>query len=1042
MARIPDDELERIKQEVSLERLAEARGMRLSRRGKDLVAPCPFGEHEDEEPSFVITPSRNIFHCFGCDAGGSVIDFVMKAEGVSFRHAVELLRADVPLAAESGSPPAKRSTVRRLPPPVTLDAEDHELLGQVVSFYQGALRDAPPALEYLADRGLDHPEMIDHFRLGFANRTLGYRLPNSQRVAGAEIRGRLRKLGILRKSGHEHLNGRVTIPFYDGEGQVSEIYGRRVGSGKPHHLYLPGPHGGLMNRETLATSKELILCEAPLDALTFWCAGFRNVTTSFGVSGFTEEHWQAFREHGTERVLMAYDRDDRGEKAATKLAERLLAEGIECFRVQFPRGMDANDYALKTRPAAKSLGLALRSARWLGNGRGPVRGIVVPELPPPTEELEPPASVLPEPPPPAEIPEDPEEATKKEDPIAPPSLVASPAAEPAPIATASPAPSPRPSLPLDVRPEEVVARLGDRRYRVRGLARNTSYDLLKVNLGAFGERGFHVETVDLYATRPKAAFIAQAAAEMGVEPEVVKKDLAKLFLELEGLRDEEIRRTLEPQEKPAVTLTPERKKAAEELLRAPGLLDRIAGDLERCGLVGESTNKQVAYLAAVSRLLPSPLAVIVQSSSAAGKSALMEAVLTFLPEEERVQYSAMTGQSLFYMEESNLAHKILAIAEEEGAERASYALKLLQSEGKLSIASTGKDPTTGRLVTQEYSVEGPVAIFSTTTAIDVDEELLNRCVILSVDESREQTRAIHRLQRWRRTPDGYEAWRKRPAIRQLHQDAQRLLRPLAVVNPYAEHLTFLDDPTRTRRDQEKYLTLIETIALLHQCQRPIRRHPKGGYECVAVTLEDIERANELAGEVLGRSLDELPPQTRRLLLLVCEMVDAACERLQMDRTDYRFTRREIREHTGWGNTQLKVHLGRLEEMEYLIVNGGGRGRQITYELLYDGEGRDGGRFLPGLIQVEKLRSAYERKKSGEKGEKSGSSRPQVGPKSGGGRGSSIAGKASDSGAFEESDPDSTEKALPGSRQKDLFVDVGTSRRPISPSLVARAGGGN
>ncbi|WP_240980022.1 hypothetical protein [Ramlibacter agri] len=168
----------------------------------------------------------------------------------------------------------------------------------------------------------------------------------------------------------------------------------------------------------------------------------------------------------------------------------------------------------------------------------------------------------------------------------------------------------------------------------------------------------------------------------------------------------------------------------------------------------EATNKLVGYLAAVSRKLDRPLAVVIQSSSAAGKSSLMDAVLAFVPEEERVQYSAMTGQSLFYMGQTNLKHKILAIAEEEGAHRAAYALKLLQSEGELTIASTGTDPSTGNLVTQEYRVEGPMSLFMTTTAIDIDEELMNRCLVLSVNEDREQTRAIHRLQRERRTLAG------------------------------------------------------------------------------------------------------------------------------------------------------------------------------------------------------------------------------------------------------------------------------------------------
>ena len=231
--------------------------------------------------------------------------------------------------------------------------------------------------------------------------------------------------------------------------------------------------------------------------------------------------------------------------------------------------------------------------------------------------------------------------------------------------------------------------------------------------------------------------------------------------------------------------------------------------------------------------------------------------------------------------------------EEEGAERASYALKLLQSEGALTIASTGKDSSTGRMVTQEYRVEGPVMIFLTTTAIKIDEELLNRCLVLSVDENREQTRAIHQFQRRRQTlaravgrsrPQGYLA---------LHRNAQRLLRPLLVANPFAESLTFLDDKTRTRRDHLKYLTLIRAIALLHQYQRPVKTtvHQEQAVEYIEVTLDDIAVANRLACEVLGRSVDELPPQTRRLLGLVDEMVTAACQQKGIDRADYRFSRR-------------------------------------------------------------------------------------------------------------------------------------------------------
>jgi hypothetical protein len=516
-------------------------------------------------------------------------------------------------------------------------------------------------------------------------------------------------------------------------------------------------------------------------------------------------------------------------------------------------------------------------------------------------------------------------------------------------------PAPTNDAPVQINGDEIVMTFGDRRYRVRGLAKNLSFDALKVNIMAAREEGFHVDTIEMYSARQRALFIKQAAEEMNVKEDVVKRDFGKLLLKLEELQDEAVRKTLAPKEQ-TVTLSDEEQKAALELLRDPNLLQRILADYERCGVVGEETNKLVCYLAAVSRKLDEPLAIIIQSSSAAGKSWLMNAALAMMPEEEQVKYSAMTGQSLFYMSETNLRHKILAIVEEEGAERASYALKLLQSEGELTIASTGKDPTSGRLVTHEYRVEGPVMILLTTTAVEVDEELLNRCIVLTVDEDREQTRAIHRLQRERQTLEGLWARDERNSLRKLHADAQRLLRPLEVVNPFARKLTFLDDQTRTRRDHMKYLALIQSITLLHQYQRPVKTETRRGCtkQYVEVTLSDIETANHLANEALGRSLDELAPQTRRLLLLLDQMTTEACARLAVERSDYRFTQRDAREHTRWSDFQVKTHLRKLVELEYVIVHRGGRGQSFVYELLYDGQGESGARFLMKLIEVEKL----------------------------------------------------------------------------------------
>ena len=974
MARIPDEDIERLKQEVSLQRLVEARGIELKRHGADLHGLCPF--HDDHEPSLVVSPKKNLWHCLGaCQTGGTVIDWVIKAQGVSFRHAVELLRNEHP-SLTAAAAPVRQSTVRKLPPPIDPDGDDAECLLRVVNFYHETLKTTPDAQAYLAKRGLNSPEMIDEFQLGFADRTLGLRLPPKNRQAGADMRGHLQKLGILRDSGHEHFNGSIVIPVFNSAGQVVEMYGRKITEGlrpgTPLHLYLPGPHRGVWNEKALAVSKEIILCEALIDALTFWCAGYRNVIASYGVNGFTKDHREALQRHKTQKVLIAYDRDAAGEKAALELADELLATGIDCYRVLFPKGMDANDYGLKVMPAAKSLGLLLNQAQWLGKGKPPAKETV---------------EIVPEENPPASAPAATEEPAAKEE-ISEPVFPL--AADPPPEHPATPAVSAAPAVdvPIEVKGEEIIVTLGDRRYRIRGLAKNLSYDLLKVNLLASRGDSFHLDTLDLYAARQRAVFQKQAAIEMGVKEDVIKRDLGRVLLKLEEMQDEQIRKTLEPQPETA-KISAEDRTAALDLLRDPRLMERILEDFTRCGVVGEETNKKVAYLAAVSRLLDAPLAIIVQSSSAAGKSSLMEAVLALMPEEQRVQFSAMTGQSLFYMGETDLKNKILAIVEEEGAQRAAYALKLLQSEGVLTIASTGKDPATGKLVTHEYRVEGPVMIFLTTTAIDLDEELLNRCLMLTVDEDRAQTRAIHRIQRQAQTLEGMLTKRRRQAILTLHRNAQRLLRPIFVVNPYAERLTFPDSLTRTRRDHMKFLVLIRAITLLYQHQRPVKTVTCDDkpLEYIESTPEDVELAEDLIKQVLGRSLDELPPQTRRLLLLIDDMVREQCEQLKMEQTDYRFSRRDVRQHTGWSDPQIKRHLSKLEDLEYLIVHHGGRGQTMVYELYFQRPADPRQPFLPGLIDIGMLRLCnYDEKKDGVKVEKDPSSMPQVRPKFGGGTG--------------------------------------------------------
>ena len=1056
MPRVPSDEIARLKTEVSLVRLVEAAGVKLEKRGVDFVGRCPF--HDDRSPSFVVSPKKNLWNCFGAcggkkGSGGDVIAFVMRKEGVSFRHAVELLRDgcfgvgvpnNQPAREMKNGPPPVRSRVQKMAPLDAENADDQALLNRVAAYYHETLKTAPEAQQYLEGRGLNDPvreggqsnlaALIDHFKLGYANRTLGYRLPSRDSQKGKDMRAALQRIGLLRETGHEHFSGSLVVPILapDGSGNAAQVYGRKITrnlrKGTPNHLYLPGPMKGVFNIEAFAASDEMILCEALIDAMTFWVAGYRNVTAAFGTNGLTDVLLTAFKTHGVKRVLVAYDRDAAGDKASTDAAEKLTAVGIEAFRILFPKGMDANAYACAVKPASQSLGALIRSAEWIGSGPvGEGRQIKTapkrcaqPAASAPaaasekaakrkeTEERAASASrsetALQ-----AETPKERAEPSSQNNAsllAAKLGVAASDESEteaPAslPVQHASPIPPGPPEIDAEVREHEVCFTFADRHWRVRGLAKNMSYETLRVNVLArrdvSGMEAFHVDAFDLYNAKHRASFIAQAAGELGLSKDAIKGDLARVLLKLEALQEEQITAALEG-ERAAPSMTADDERAALEFLKSPDLMERIAADAEACGIVGERANVLALYLASISRKLDKPLAVLIQSTSAAGKSALMDAVLEFVPDEERVQYAAMTGQALFYLGETAVKHKVLAIAEEEGAREASYALKLLQSQGDLSIASTGKDPITGKLITQDYRVEGPVALAMTTTAIDLDEELKNRCLVLTVNESRDQTAAIHARQRFEETLDGLLASENSAAIVARHQNAQRMLKPLRVVNPYAEQLTFLSDKTRSRRDHRKYLGLIRAIVLLRQHQRPVCETVTADgeiVEYVEATLDDIAAANALAHEVLGKTLDELPPQTRALLTVIHEMVTKACGTADMRQSDYRFTRRDVREASGWSHTQLRVHLSRLQEFEYVIAHRGARGQRFTYELAYEGSGADGDPFMMGLIDVERLRNidgnpAYDAKLAGVNDELAGSKRPHNGGMAGTSRGGDFA----------------------------------------------------
>ena len=481
-----------------------------------------------------------------------------------------------------------------------------------------------------------------------------------------------------------------------------------------------------------------------------------------------------------------------------------------------------------------------------------------------------------------------------------------------------------------------------RQYQIKGIQRGdtqlkatikVSQQITKNNKDT--KKPFELTTIDLYSSRSRHWF-AKLCADVLQEPEaLIKEDLSKLLELVEAWQPNK-------SEEKGIEIPKKDKELGLSFLKSKDMFSELLSDFDTLGVTGEETNKLVGYLAATARKLGDPLSVLIQSRSAAGKSTLQDAVLSLIPAEDFIKYTRITDQALFYKDEDSLVNKILAIEEAEGMGGAAYSIRNIQSAGKITVAATGKDPGTGKMRTEEYTVKGPVCVMITTTATAIDQETASRFIFLTIDESSEMTEAIHRMQRKAESLEGLIRDKKQEIVIRKHHAAQRILQPLAVVNPYAEYLSYPSHSLRSRRDHKKYLGLIRAIAFVHQYQREVKIVEVEGekVEYIEVALTDIETANKLANEVLGQSMDELAKPSRTLLSQIFVMVKELAEEHKRSLEEVTFSRRMIREYTNWTDWQVKSHIKQLEDLEYLCARIGSKGKEYSYVLNYQGQAED------------------------------------------------------------------------------------------------------
>ncbi len=519
-------------------------------------------------------------------------------------------------------------------------------------------------------------------------------------------------------------------------------------------------------------------------------------------------------------------------------------------------------------------------------------------------------------------------------------------------------PSEHPQAPIS---EGFVIACGLRQYRIMSLDKGSNKLKTTIRLEHRGK--LHVDTLDLYSARSRRNLCADICRIFEELPETIEADITRIMRECENLQDDPSKAAL--QASITSTISDKEKKQAETFGQSKDLIDTILNDFVTCGLIGEEANKLLGYVAMTSRKRKEPISMQILSSSGSGKTALQDAVVNFCPPEDLIKLTSLSGKALFYKEQNSLKHKVLALEEGNGAEDASYAIRSLISSGVLINETTIKDLSTGRLTTMENRVEGPTAVFYTTTNPDVDPETKSRFFVTGIDESREQTRKILAFQREKHHQDDITESIKTEAVIKKHIHFQRLLKPLGVQNPYSSRLTYADDRLQGRRDQPKYLNLIKSVAFLRQMQKEIKYSQKNGKSVpfIEADLEDIRIANKLAQEILGRSLDEVSRPGRDLLMLLDEMVEKLWQKLtgkeasnKLKRTGINFTRRDIREHTGWSNYRVHTHLKELVHLEYILVESGKNGSPFCYRLAYEGQGKDGSKFILGLTNPEELKN--------------------------------------------------------------------------------------
>lgn len=420
------------------------------------------------------------------------------------------------------------------------------------------------------------------------------------------------------------------------------------------------------------------------------------------------------------------------------------------------------------------------------------------------------------------------------------------------------------------------------------------------------------DTVNLYNHGQLTHVMEEAARMLFLDTRSLEEDVQRLTALLEQWRRQQVSGAGEANAARSAqgSLPLGRMEKAQALLESPDLYTHIRDALGRIGIEGEERTTEILFLAMTSRLLRTPLHVVLHAGTGSGKSILMESVARCMPETSYMEVTSLSKKSFYHFESNHLSHKVLLIQDWFALDsELEYVIRELESKGKISRVITMRDKNHG-LLSVLKEVHGPVSIISATTKGEIYADNANRSIQLYLNEERAQDQRIIRRQQM--AAAGLINRASEEEATRLLRDLQQILKTYEIVNPYATVLELPPDVPGVRRLYPIYLNLIASITLLHQRQRLMQ-----GGKLVA-DPEDVKIASELMTEILIPKMDLLPRTTRVFFEKVEVMLRA--------RGQAQFTQREMVRHLRMSPGQVKRHTRALEERGFLDVVGGDRYR--------------------------------------------------------------------------------------------------------------------